>query len=121
MTQPLDGILVLDLGRVLAGPSCAQLLGDYGAEVLRIEDMKGDETRQWPPVVGGEGSNFQSVNRNKRAMALDLKTREGQQIIQALAKKADVLLHSYLPEVADRLGLGADAAEPKGGQEKYLF
>ena len=105
---PLEGILVLDLGRVMAGPSCAQLLGDYGADVLRIEDMKGDETRQWPPVVGGEGCNFQSVNRNKRGMALDLKTREGQEILQALARKADVLLHSYLPEVASRLGMNAD-------------
>ena len=105
---PLEGILVLDLGRVLAGPSCTQLLGDYGADVLRIEDMKGDETRLWPPVVGGEGCNYQSVNRNKRGMALDLKTKEGQDILQALARKADVLLHSYLPDVAARLGMDAE-------------
>ena len=105
---PLEGILVLDLGRVMAGPSCTQMLGDFGADVIRIEDMKGDETRLWPPVVGGEGCNFQSVNRNKRGVALDLKTAEGREILQALARKADVLLHSYLPEVAQRLGLDAD-------------
>lgn len=102
---PLKGIRVLDLGRVMAGPSGAQLLGDYGADVLRIEDMEGDETRRWPPVANGEGCNYQSVNRNKRGMVLNLKTEPARKVLSELVKMSDVVLHSYLPEVAKRLGL----------------
>jgi len=102
---PLKGIRVLDLGRVMAGPSGAQLLGDYGADVLRIEDMEGDETRRWPPVANGEGCNYQSVNRNKRGMVLNLKTPAAREVLSALVKMSDVVLHSYLPDVAKRLGL----------------
>jgi crotonobetainyl-CoA:carnitine CoA-transferase CaiB-like acyl-CoA transferase len=102
---PLKGIRVLDLGRVMAGPSGAQLLGDYGADVLRIEDMEGDETRRWPPVAHGEGCNYQSVNRNKRGMVLNLKTPAAREVLSELVKMSDVVLHSYLPDVAKRLGL----------------
>ena len=102
---PLEGFVVLDLGRVLAGPFCCQMLADFGAEVLRIEDLKGDETRSWPPVVGGEGANYQSVNRNKRAIAIDMKNEQGAEVFKALARKADVLLHSFVPDVAKRLGV----------------
>ena len=102
---PLKGIRVLDLGRVMAGPSGAQLLGDYGADVLRIEDMEGDETRRWPPVANGEGCNYQSVNRNKRGMVLNLKTPAAREVLSKLVKMSDVIMHSYLPDVAKRLGL----------------
>ena len=102
---PLKGIRVLDLGRVMAGPSGAQLLGDYGADVLRIEDMEGDETRRWPPVANGEGCNYQSVNRNKRGMVLNLKTPAAREVLSTLVKMSDVIMHSYLPDVAKRLGL----------------
>lgn len=102
---PLAGIRVLDLGRVMAGPTGAQLLGDYGADVLRIEDMEGDETRRWPPVKDGEGCNYQSVNRNKRGMVLNLKTPAARAVLSELVKRSDVVMHSYLPDVAERLGL----------------
>jgi len=108
-TLPLKGIVVLDLGRVMACPSGAQLLGDYGADVIRIEDLDGDETRRWPPVADGEGCNYQSVNRNKRAIALNLKSPGGKRVFEALVRKADVVMHSYLPAVAKRLGLDEEA------------
>ena len=76
--QPLKGIRVLDLTRVLAGPYCAMLLGDMGAEVIKVEEPgKGDDTRGWPPFAGGESTYFMSVNRNKKSVTLNLKAPEG--------------------------------------------
>ena len=79
MTMPLEGLRVLDLSRILAGPFCTMMLGDMGAEVIKIENPQGgDDTRSWPPFYeGGESSYFQSVNRNKRSLTLDLKSEEG--------------------------------------------
>jgi crotonobetainyl-CoA:carnitine CoA-transferase CaiB-like acyl-CoA transferase len=100
-----SGIRVLDLSRVLAGPSCGQLLADFGADVIKVEDVGGDENRKWAPVVEGESANFLSVNRGKRGMTLNLKSGSGQEILAALVRKSDVVIDSFLPAVAKRLGV----------------
>ena len=105
----LAGIRVLDISRVLAGPSCGQLMADMGADVIKVEPPDGDENRRWPPfTAGGASCNFDSVNRGKRSLAVDLKHPRGQEIVHALAGKADVLLQSFLPQTAAKLGLAAD-------------
>src|SRR5262249_30677284 len=83
--RPLTGVRVLDLTRVLAGPFCAMILGDMGAEVIKLEEPgKGDDTRAWPPFVGGEATYFMAVNRNKQSLTLNLKAAEGRTIFQKL-------------------------------------
>ena len=107
---PLTGVRVLDLTRVLAGPFCSMLLGDMGAEVIKIEEPgKGDDTRSWPPFAGGEATYFMAVNRNKRSVTLNLKAPEGQGILRALVRKSDVLLENFRPGTMERLGLGCGA------------
>jgi len=105
--QPLKGIRVLDLTRVLAGPYCAMLLGDMGAEVIKVEEPgKGDDTRGWPPFAGGESTYFMSVNRNKKSVTLNLKAPEGRDLLKRLAKKSDVLLENFRTGTMEKLGLG---------------
>jgi len=107
---PLGGIRVLDLTRVLAGPFCAMMLGDMGAEVIKVEEPgKGDDTRSWPPFFEGESTYFMSVNRNKQSVTLNLKAPEGRKIFQALARKSDVLLENFRPGRMDKLGFGYKA------------
>jgi crotonobetainyl-CoA:carnitine CoA-transferase CaiB-like acyl-CoA transferase len=111
-SPPLSGIRVLDLSKVLAGPLCAQYLGDMGADVIKVEaPEQGDETRRWPPFrEAGENSTgavFLSANRNKRSLCLDLKTPQGREVIYRLAKWADVAIASFGPEVAEKLGVDA--------------
>src|SRR5687767_15659311 len=90
---PLQGARVLDLSRGLAGPMCAQYLGDLGAQVVKVESLGlGDETRGWPPFKAGESAIFNSFNRNKSDIALDLKSDEGRGIVLALAREADVVI-----------------------------
>jgi crotonobetainyl-CoA:carnitine CoA-transferase CaiB-like acyl-CoA transferase len=104
---PLAGIRVLDLTRVLAGPFCSMMLGDMGAEVIKVEEPgKGDDTRSWPPFSGGEATYFMSVNRNKKSLTLNLKAPEGQEILRSLVKKGDVLLENFRPGTMDKLGFG---------------
>jgi glutaryl-CoA transferase len=106
----LEGIVVADLSRVLAGPFCAQQLADMGADVIKVESPEGDENRRWQPQLpNGHSSNYASVNRGKRAMTLNLKSAEGVAILHRLIARADVLLHNFLPDTAARLGLGYDA------------
>ena len=100
-----SGIRVLDLSRVLAGPSCGQLLADFGADVIKVEDVGGDENRKWAPVVDGESANYLSVNRGKRGMTLNLKSPAGQEVLAALVARSDVVIDSFLPAVAQRLGV----------------
>lgn len=108
-TVPFRGLRVIDASRVLAGPSCAQLLADMGADVIKIESPEGDENRRWPPLMkNGLSSNYASVNRGKRAMTLNMKAPRAREILEKLVKTADVLLHSFLPDTADRLGLRYD-------------
>ncbi|MCB4825359.1 CaiB/BaiF CoA transferase family protein [Roseicella aerolata] len=111
--KPLQGIRVLDFSKVLAGPLCGQWLGDLGADVVKIEPPgTGDDTRGWPPFREGPGVRagavFLSANRNKRSLALDLKTETGQQAARRMAAEADVVIESYATGVAERLGIGAE-------------
>jgi crotonobetainyl-CoA:carnitine CoA-transferase CaiB-like acyl-CoA transferase len=105
---PLDGIRVLDLTHALAGPYCTMLLGDLGADVIKLEPpLTGDHSRQWgPPFIGSESSYFLSVNRNKRSVVLDLKQGAARAAAQALALASDVVVESFRPGTAERLGLG---------------
>src|SRR6202140_2256848 len=104
---PLDGIRVLDLTHALAGPYCTMLLGDLGADVIKLEPPSGDHSRQWgPPFIGSESSYFLSVNRNKRSVVLDLKHAGARSAARALALVSDVVVESFKPGTAERLGLG---------------
>jgi len=108
--KPLSGIRVVDFSRIFAGPYCAQLLGDLGAEVVKIERPgEGDPLRvQGPPFVHDNGITFYATNRNKRSITLDLKSEQGRKIAYDLCLKADVLLENFRPDVMPRLGLGYD-------------
>lgn len=103
---PLAGIRVVDLTRILAGPFASQILGDLGADVIKIEPPGGDETRGFAPFRAGESHYFVSINRSKRGMVIDLKTPQGKEIVKRLAADADILIENYRPGVLDRLGLG---------------
>jgi crotonobetainyl-CoA:carnitine CoA-transferase CaiB-like acyl-CoA transferase len=105
--EPLAGIRVLDLTRVLAGPFCTMTLADMGAEVIKVEEPgKGDDTRRWPPFVGGEATYFMAVNRGKKSVTLNLKKPEGLDVLRALVRKSDVVVENFRPGTMDRLGLG---------------
>lgn len=108
--RPLAGLRVLDLTRVLAGPYASMLLGDMGAEIVKLEAPGGDETRAIPPVQGGESHYFLSVNRNKRSIVIDLRREEGRRVAADLVKISDVLVENFRPGVAKRLGLDAEMA-----------
>ena len=105
---PLAGVRVLDLSRVLAGPWCAMVLGDLGAEVIKVEHPgRGDDTRDWGLRVGAtETAYFNSVNRNKRSLSLDLQTPDGQQIARDLARQCDVVIQNFKFGGAEKLGIG---------------
>jgi crotonobetainyl-CoA:carnitine CoA-transferase CaiB-like acyl-CoA transferase len=107
MSAPLDGIKVLDLSRVLAGPWATMTLGDLGAEIWKIENpADGDETRSWiPPAYRGTATYYLAVNRNKSSLALDFRTGQGQEIVRELAARADVLVENYLTGTLARYGL----------------
>ena len=110
-TRPLslDGIRVLDLSRVLAGPFCGALLGDLGADVIKVEDPQaGDESRTWPPHKDGEAAGYLVNNRNKRGIAVDLKAPEGVEIVRRLARRADVLIENFRTGTMEEFGLGYD-------------
>jgi len=117
MSGPLAGIRVLDLSRILAGPVCTQLLGDYGADVIKIEKPgAGDDTRSWgPPFIKDADGNdteestfYLCANRNKRSVAIDITTRDGQQLIRRLLSKCDVLIENFRVGALGRYGLGYD-------------
>jgi crotonobetainyl-CoA:carnitine CoA-transferase CaiB-like acyl-CoA transferase len=110
MAAALDKIKVVDLTRTLAGPFCTMLMGDMGAEVIKVEEPTGgDETRKWTPFVNGESTQFLTFNRNKRSLSVNLKEREGLKIVQDLAADADVMIESFRAGTLDRLGLGYEA------------
>ena len=105
---PLSGIRVVDLTRVLGGPYCTQILGDYGGEVLKIEPPQGDETRDWGPPFdeARDASYFIGVNRNKRSLGLDLSKSAGRDVLLRLLERADVLIENYKPGTMEKWGLG---------------
>ena len=107
MTTPLEGIIVLDLTHVLAGPFCSTILGDLGARVIKIErPVLGDDTREFPPFKDGESAYFAALNAGKQSIALDLKAPEDRAIFDRLLDRADVVLENYRPGVMERLGYG---------------
>jgi len=108
---PLEGVRVLDLSRVLAGPYATMVLADLGADVLKVEHPeRGDDTRHWgPPFAGGESAYFLSVNRNKRSIGVDLKDQEGLERVKKLAAEADVLIENWRRGALEKLGLGYKA------------
>lgn len=107
---PLSGLRVVDLSRVLAGPLCTMLLGDLGADVIKVERPgTGDDTRAWgPPFIGGESAYFLGVNRNKRSLTLDLSSREGKDVLRRMLTDADVLIENYKTGTLERWGLGEE-------------
>jgi crotonobetainyl-CoA:carnitine CoA-transferase CaiB-like acyl-CoA transferase len=114
MPLPLEGVRVIDVSRVLAGPFATMLLADLGADVIKVEPPAGDETREWGPPWWGDPADrrsayFASVNRNKRSIVLDLHTDEGRAALERLLGTADLLVHNYRPSTAARLGLEAHA------------
>ena len=105
-SKPLEGIRVLDLSKVLAGPLCAQYLADMGADVIKVEALeKGDDTRGWPPFQHEAGAVFLSCNRNKRSIALDLKSPRDLEVVHRLVRRSDVVIESFGPGVAEKLGV----------------
>jgi len=108
---PLSGLTVIDFTRVLAGPLCTMLLGDMGAEVIKIEDPRhGDDTRAWAPFVGGWSTYYLSVNRNKKSVTVDLKSAEGRALLEDLFRSADVVVENFRPGTLERLGFGPGRA-----------
>jgi formyl-CoA transferase len=105
--KPLEGVKVLDLSRVLAGPTAGMILGDLGADVIKVEKPgEGDETRGWgPPFAGGESAYYMCANKNKRSITLNLKSPEGREILEKLIKRSDVVLLNFLPNVLENLRL----------------
>ncbi|MCA0385182.1 MAG: CoA transferase [Firmicutes bacterium] len=106
---PLQGIKVLDLTRVLAGPYCTMMLGDLGAEVIKVETPTiGDDSRHFGPYQHGESAYFMSLNRNKQSITLNLKTDEGKKILKEFVKKVDIIVENYRPGTMEKLGIGYD-------------
>ena len=105
----LDGVRVIDLSRVLAGPFCGMLLADMGADVIKVEDTgSGDESRTWPPHKGSESAAYLVINRNKRDLTLDLKAPDGAAVLRNLVKRADVLIENFRTGTMEGFGLGYD-------------
>lgn len=104
---PLEGTKVVDLTRILSGPFCTMTLADLGAEVIKIESPKGDDTREWgPPFIGEESAYFLSVNRHKKSLVLNLKKPKGKEVFFKLLEDADVVVENFRPGTLDRLGIG---------------
>src|SRR5919199_4709745 len=118
---PLEGLRVLDLSRVLAGPYATMMLGDLGADVLKVEHPeRGDDTRHWgPPFAGSESAYFLSVNRNKRSAGVDLKASEGLEKVKKLATEADVLIENMRRGALEKLGLGYKSLKERNPRLVY--
>ncbi|MGH9356633.1 MAG: CaiB/BaiF CoA transferase family protein [Terriglobia bacterium] len=110
-TGPLSGLKVIDLSHIMAGPTCSMLLADMGADVIKVEKSQGgdDTRRSIPPAIEGESAAFLMMNRNKRGIALDLKTDSGRRVLSRLLQDADVLIENYRRGAMDRMGFGYDA------------
>ncbi len=120
MASALDNVKVVDLTRTLAGPFCTMMLGDMGADVVKIEEPeRGDETRGWTPFWNDVSTQFLSFNRNKRSLAVNLKEKEGVDIVLGLAAKADVVVESFRTGALDRMGLGYEAVSQRNPSIVY--
>jgi crotonobetainyl-CoA:carnitine CoA-transferase CaiB-like acyl-CoA transferase len=109
MAGPLEGVRILDLTTMVAGPVAAMMLADQGAQVIKVESPAGDLMRRFAFGRNGMSASFLSCNRNKRSLAIDLKTAEGLQVVSKLIAAADILMHNFRPGAAERIGLGEDA------------
>ena len=105
---PLEGVKVLDLTQIMAGPYCAMTLGDMGADVVKVEKPNGgdDARRMGPPFIEGESAAFLGINRNKRSIVADMRTDDGREIVQELARRSDILIQNFRPGSLERMGLG---------------
>jgi len=121
VTDPLEGIRVVDLTRILAGPYCTQALADAGADVIKVEEpARGDDTRGWgPPFVNGESVYFLSVNRGKRGVAVDVKDPRGRDLVWRLIDRGDVLIENFRPGTLDRLGFSYEAVHARNPRLVY--
>ena len=106
MPLPLEGVRVLDLTNVMAGPYCSMVLGDLGAEVVKLESLEGDSTRNFEPKVNDESYCFAVLNRNKRSISVDLKAPAGKEVVTRLAREADIVIENFRPGVVKKLGIG---------------
>ncbi|GAI96634.1 unnamed protein product, partial [marine sediment metagenome] len=113
MPGPLEGIRVVDLSRVVVGPYCTMVLGDMGADVIKIEiPGKGDETRMWgPPFAGGESAYYISLNKDKRSLTLNFKKEKGKAVLRQLIAQSDVLVENYRLGTLDKLGFGYESVK----------
>jgi crotonobetainyl-CoA:carnitine CoA-transferase CaiB-like acyl-CoA transferase len=109
MPLPLEGVRVLDLTNVMAGPYCTMVLGDLGAEVIKLESLEGDSTRNFEPKVNDESYCFAVLNRNKKSIAVDLKAPGGKDIVMKLAERSDIVIENFRPGVVKKLGLDYDS------------
>jgi crotonobetainyl-CoA:carnitine CoA-transferase CaiB-like acyl-CoA transferase len=120
MTQPLEGLKVLDFTRVLAGPFATMILGDLGAEIIKAEPLNGDESRSWPPILEkGESGYFLSLNRNKKSITLNLKDPRAKDIVFQLARKVDIVIENFTPGVVKRLGIDYAALDQQNPELIY--
>ncbi|MDD3889123.1 MAG: CaiB/BaiF CoA-transferase family protein [Syntrophomonadaceae bacterium] len=112
MSLPLKGIKILDLSRYLPGPFCTQILADFGAEVIKVEDPRGgDLGRSLPPLINGQSARFYTVNRNKKSITLDLRKPEGKEIFKQLVKDYDIVVDQFRPGVMTKLGVGYEVLQ----------
>ena len=119
-TGALKGLKVLDLTRVLAGPFCTMLLGDMGAEIIKIEEPgKGDDTRGYPPFLDGHSAYFANLNRNKQSITLDLKNPQAKETFMQLVEAVDVVIENYKPGTMEKLGLSYDKARERNPRIVY--
>src|SRR5689334_14581394 len=117
---PLDGLLVADFSRILAGPYATMLLADLGAQVIKVEGPGGDDTRTWmPPVRDGISTYYLGINRNKRSIALNLKDPDDQEVARALASRADIMIENFKPGGLARFGL--DFASVSSVNAKIIY
>ena len=122
MTAALGDLVVLDLSHALAGPFASTMLGDYGAEIIKIEPLDGEIARAWgPPFYGDESAYFVNLNRNKKSVALDLKHPDGKAIFFRLLEGADVVLENLRVGTVDRLGIGYAAGERAAAAHHLLL
>ncbi|MDX1730126.1 MAG: CoA transferase, partial [Aurantimonas coralicida] len=104
---PLDGMKVIELAHIMAGPVCGMMLADMGADVIKVEKPDGDDTRRFlPPDINGESAAYMMMNRNKRGIVLDLKSEDGKAVLRRMLETADVVIENYRMGTMEKLGLG---------------
>src|SRR5579864_8394832 len=120
-TGPLAGLKVIDLSHIMAGPACSMLLADMGADVIKVEKMPGGDAarRMVPPTVADESAAFLIMNRNKRGIALNLKSEEGRAVLSRLLQTADVLIENYRRGTMEKMGFGYDALHARNPKLIY--